>query len=581
MKNISFKKKLLVLVLSIAATTIFTAYISANYYISSYIVENDSKIIHRQIEMAKNTLVREIQNQIKIAQATKFSLNEINPTIEKTGFFDIVKVAYGMAITRDGRVDDDVQAKPLIDMITAAQKAKATLVSDVYFKQGIPLVSITVSTGSNEGNIFYIDLSHIQHILKEATGEGSYLELIDANQTIVFSNKQEGQLTPVTQQFEINGKPWTLTGYIDMQYIQANTNRLNSKITLVLLISAIVIIPITILLINFVFRPITSLREHIIDLASGSGDLTRRLQVNTQDDLGKIADGVNRFIENLQKMMLQVSSASNQISDQIIQLQQQTTTSTDLLSSHSSEMEMAVTAINEMSATAESVAESAAITAKQTRNANREAEQSKLIVKQAVDNVTALVDEVEYTSQSIADMGRDTDRIAEVLQVIDEIAEQTNLLALNAAIEAARAGEHGRGFAVVADEVRALASRSSKSTDEIGEVLTKLRTGTATVVSSMDTTKASCLQTANSTNSVMSSLDKMSSSVAEINDLSTQIATSAEEQSSVTEEINRNMAAIQQMTQTLNNNGKGTADSTVQLTETNHDLVTIVDQFKL
>jgi len=202
-------------------------------------------------------------------------------------------------------------------------------------------------------------------------------------------------------------------------------------------------------------------------------------------------------------------------------------------------------------------------------------------VQQAVDNVTALVEEVEHTSLSTIQMSEDTAQINQVLDVIGSIADQTNLLALNAAIEAARAGEQGRGFAVVADEVRALASRTRQSTEEIGAMLNKLKEGTDAVVTSMERTKFRCLQTADTTTRVMSSLDVMTVSVAEITDLAAQIATSAEEQSSVTEEVNRNMTAMQGMIRTLNSNGEATVNSTYQLTNSNNKLVNIVGKFKL
>lgn len=191
------------------------------------------------------------------------------------------------------------------------------------------------------------------------------------------------------------------------------------------------------------------------------------------------------------------------------------------------------------------------------------------------------MNEVEAMALNIQTMNEDTHKISTVLSVIGEIADQTNLLALNAAIEAARAGEQGRGFAVVADEVRTLAARTQQSTSEINEMLTRLRNGADTVVRAMDATKLSCQQTADTTASVNNSLDSMTSSVMQINDLGIQIATAAEEQSSVTEEINRNMTMIQNMVAQLTDNSDKTMESTHSLASSNEQLVAIVGQFKL
>ena len=234
-----------------------------------------------------------------------------------------------------------------------------------------------------------------------------------------------------------------------------------------------------------------------------------------------------------------------------------------------------------MSSTADSVAQSAAQSATFTQRSADEAHKSKTVVEGAVHGVADLVNEVEAMALNIQTMNEDTNKISSVLSVIGEIADQTNLLALNAAIEAARAGEQGRGFAVVADEVRTLAARTQQSTSEINEMLTRLRSGADTVVKAMDATKLSCQQTADTTASVNDSLDSMTNSVMQINDLGIQIATAAEEQSSVTEEINRNMTAIQSMVNKLTENGDKTMDSTRDLARSNEQLMSIVSQFKL
>jgi len=351
------------------------------------------------------------------------------------------------------------------------------------------------------------------------------------------------------------------------------------------LITAAILILIVSLLIyialNKLYQPIIALKSTIQDLAQGNGDLTQRLEVTSKDDLGQIAEGVNTFIINLQTIMLDISQSTSHISTGIEQLRSQTEHNNTVLIDHASETDQVVVAVTEMSSTADSVAQSAAQSATFTQKSSDEAHQSKNVVEGAVSGVADLVNEVEAMALNIQTMNEDTHKISTVLSVIGEIADQTNLLALNAAIEAARAGEQGRGFAVVADEVRTLAARTQQSTSEINEMLTRLRSGADTVVRAMDATKSSCQQTADTTASVNDSLDSMTNSVMQINDLGIQIATAAEEQSSVTEEINRNMTMIQNMVSQLTENGEKTMDSTHTLASSNEQLVAIVGQFKL
>ncbi len=345
---------------------------------------------------------------------------------------------------------------------------------------------------------------------------------------------------------------------------------------LILFASAIILV-----VLNRLYRPILALKSTIVELSQGNGDLTRRLDVYTKDDLGQIAEAVNTFIGNLQAMMLEVSQSSEHISEGIEQLKIQTELNDTVLASHSVETDQVVTAVNEMSSTADSVSQSASQSAAFTKNTSDEAEQSKRVVDGAVTSVAALVDEVDAMALNIQAMSDDAQKIGSVLSVIGEIADQTNLLALNAAIEAARAGEQGRGFAVVADEVRALAARTQQSTSEINEMLSKLHKGTSSVVTAMDDTKRRCQETADTTSNVNDSLDSMATSVVKINDLGIQIAAAAEQQSVVSEEINRNMTAIQDMVGQLTENGTQTMDSTRNLASSNEQLAAIVNQFKL
>ncbi|MFF7710624.1 methyl-accepting chemotaxis protein [Pseudomonas sp. NPDC007930] len=280
-------------------------------------------------------------------------------------------------------------------------------------------------------------------------------------------------------------------------------------------------------------------------------------------------------------MITEVSACSGVIAGGVEQLRQQAQGTNRILVRHANETDQAVTAITEMSSTAEDVARNAAQTASMTRSANDNARQSKGVVDDASASVNALIGEVEVATSTVRAMEEDAQRINAVLGVIGEIAGQTNLLALNAAIEAARAGEQGRGFAVVADEVRALAGRTQASTSEINDMLARLQHGVGAAVAAMEKTLHSCQATVAKTQKVNSGLDGMADSVVRINDLSTQIATAAEEQSAVSEEINRNMVAVRHIVEELVAEGAQSERSTAALAASNETLIAVVRRFKV
>lgn len=346
----------------------------------------------------------------------------------------------------------------------------------------------------------------------------------------------------------------------------------------ILIIFAFIIV---IWIITAIVKNLLSLKQRIDTLSTGEADLTSRLAIVYDDELGDISRSVNNFIIYLQSMMLEISQASAHITNSTEQLNQQSKKTNSALITHASETEQVVSAITEMSSTSETVAQNAADTALNTQKANDEAILSKAIVNEASNSVIALVDEVDSASASINTMSDNTQEIIKALSVIGEIADQTNLLALNAAIEAARAGEQGRGFAVVADEVRSLAARTQTSTAEINKILNTLSTDAGNAVAAMDITRTSCQRTAENTARVTDSLDNMTNFIIHINDLSTQIATASEEQSSVTEEVNRNMNNINEMVQELTKSGQETLNSTENLASANSQLDSLVKKFKL
>ncbi|EGQ9937601.1 methyl-accepting chemotaxis protein [Vibrio vulnificus] len=406
-----------------------------------------------------------------------------------------------------------------------------------------------------------------------------------------FFNQQQGHLQFPYLGIEFDGyfqrvnltqdQYWTLMVFVDQDTALAGVREAQNEAivtgVILLLVSAVVMV----LTLEHAYKPLLKLKKAVLGLSKGSGDLTARLTVEGGDDLAQISEGFNRFVQSLQGMMLQVSEASQNISSNIVQLNQTAVENEKVLITHSAETDQVVTAITEMSESARSVAENVTQSNRITEGASKEAKQSLEIVNNAVTTVSALVNDVEEMSNRIVSMNQDANKISEVLNVIGEISEQTNLLALNAAIEAARAGEQGRGFAVVADEVRALAARTQNSTTEISEMLSKLLDGTSSVVASMERTKQQCQSTASKTSEVSNSLNLMSGSVRDIDDVSTQIAAATEEQSTVAAELSRNMLAIRDIVTNLVASGRQTVAATESLADSNHELDKLVSNFKL
>ena len=379
----------------------------------------------------------------------------------------------------------------------------------------------------------------------------------------------------------IEGTPWLLATALPTSTLTQDSRDVLATLASIQLPLVGLLFMLMVLAISQLGRRLQTLRLNIDALSAGDADLTARIQVKGHDELDNIALSVNRFIAYLQQMMVQVTDATDLITRELAQLDQQTGQARRILGEHASETDQVVTALTELSSTADSVAQHASDSASFTEAANGQAANSRKVVGSASASVVALIDEVDLAAAKVLEMQEDAKQIGSVLGVIGGIAAQTNLLALNAAIEAARAGEQGRGFAVVADEVRALAARTQNSTAEVGSMLSRLTQGVAEAVVAMEQTKRSCQAAADTTGQVTGGLDSMADSVVQIHDLSSQIATAAEEQSRVTEEINRNMVSIRDMLNLLVQNGSQTEQSAATLLGSNRQLLALVRRFKV
>ncbi|MBO2674379.1 cache domain-containing protein [Shewanella algae] len=390
----------------------------------------------------------------------------------------------------------------------------------------------------------------------------------------------------------VPGTDWIIgTGaYVDdieasvAEYRQTALEDMEGKLWLTLMI-VIVITLVTATLILFAAQrtvtPIRNMLDNLNDIAQGEGDLTKRLQVHGEDEIAQLGLAFNRFVDKLQHIIRDVTTATHEVQDASGSIHAQTQAIAAQLANHNNETDQVVTAITEMSSTAQEVAMNTTQVAEATHVASDEVAKAQECVDTSLTEISTLMTEINSAADHIQSLNEQSQKINSVLSVIGGIAEQTNLLALNAAIEAARAGEQGRGFAVVADEVRSLASRTQASTLEINEMLSELHRLVSQAVSAMEESQQSCHRSVESSRLISESLGAVTSSVTSINDMSTQIATAATEQSSVTEEINRNIYAIQDIVAELLHSSEEAARVSQTVSHSGDNLGQLVNQFRV
>jgi len=315
------------------------------------------------------------------------------------------------------------------------------------------------------------------------------------------------------------------------------------------LIALAIIVFLALIVVRSIIRPLKSAVSAMNDIARGDGDLTRRLEIGGKDELSQLATAFNSFADQVHGLVERVLSSTRTLNEASEELNQIMGEAEQGVERQKSESDQVATAMNEMTATAQEVANNASEASDAADHANVQVCDAQGLVHQTIEVIGGLTEQVEEGVKVIEKLGTDSRKIDSVLEVIREIADQTNLLALNAAIEAARAGEAGRGFAVVADEVRTLASRTQKSTQEIQETIERLQTGAGNAVKLIGSISERSEATVAETRKVNDALQRINQAVGTINDMNTQIASAAEEQTSVSETINQNIHEIVAITE--------------------------------
>lgn len=363
------------------------------------------------------------------------------------------------------------------------------------------------------------------------------------------------------------------------QMVTILNSQTNTGIVMVATLMAAVLLTVYFLTQKIIVTPVSRVSHRLAKIAEGGGDLTTRLSTESGDEVAELADNFNQVVDQIAQIIRSVMQVTDKFGINVEHMSQATASTVDSTGQQLKEIEQVAAALNELSASAEEVARSAGQTADRTKETSKAAVEGTLVVKSSQDTIKRLTGQIEATAEKIQVLKNNSENIGSVMEVIRSIAEQTNLLALNAAIEAARAGEQGRGFAVVADEVRSLAQKTQTSTEEIESIILQLQKAADEAHLSMNTSISSVQETIDTGIKVEEALNLIKGNVSTINDMNHQIATAANEQSSVANEVSKIISAIFSLSEKVAGNAQVVSENALQLSQESEELKNQMNKF--
>ena len=377
------------------------------------------------------------------------------------------------------------------------------------------------------------------------------------------------------------GIGWKFIGLIPTHEVFAAANRLTNTIIVLSLILVALFAAMGYAITKVITKPVVRITQNLQEVASGDGDLTARISTSRKDETGQMGEAFNKFVGMIHQLVVMILNHANSVKEQSNESEKISSQISSIADGQSRALEQVATAFNQMVATANEVAKNCGETATAADESQQHVQQGQRVIERTSSSVRQLDQVIQESNDAMTALAEESNNITAILDTIRGIAEQTNLLALNAAIEAARAGEQGRGFAVVADEVRNLAGKTAESTEEINTLLSNLTSRTKDVSEKLSSSMGLSSDTATATEETREVFSAIQSSVSTIRDMATQIATAAEEQHSVAEDINQNINEISGQATDATNTAEHMRTSSESLRLVSHELLQLVSKFKV